>query len=142
MIADQILIPEDLRQLQKGDADISKLYSQVVDAAGKGLNVFMFQGRSFCVMNDLLYRKTGEKLQVVLSISVRNIVMTLGHSIPWAGHLGRWKTHSRICKHFYWLGMSKDIAEFCKACPECQYSEIRKPRKVPLIPLPVIDVPF
>ncbi len=140
--ADQIPIPEDLRQLQKEDADISKLYSQVVDAAGKGLNLFMFQGRSFCVMNDLLYRKTGDKLQVVLPVSVRNTVMTLGHSIPWAGHLGRRKTHCRISKHFYWLGMSKDIAEFCKACPECQYSGIRKPRKVPLIPLPVIGVPF
>ncbi len=100
MNADQIPIPEDLRQLQKEDADISKLYSQVVDAAGKGLNLFMFQGRSFCVMNDLLYRKTGDKLQVVLPVSVRNTVMTLGHSIPWAGHLGRRKTHCRISKHF------------------------------------------
>ncbi len=139
---DQIPIPEDLRQLQKEDAEIAKLYSQVAEAGGKGLKVFMFQGRSFCVMNDLLYRKTGDKLQVVLPISVRKTVMKLGHSIPWAGHLGRRKTHSRICKHFYWLGMSKDIAEFCKACPECQYSRKRKPRKVPLIPLPVIDVPF
>lgn len=139
---DQIPIPEDLRQLQKEDAEILKLHSQVVEAAGKGSNEFMSQGRSFCVINDMLYRKTGDKLQVVLPVSVRNTVMTLGHSIPWAGHLGRRKTHSRISKHFYWLGMSKDIAEFCKACPECQYSGIRKPRKVPLIPLPVIDVPF
>ncbi|XP_052406338.1 uncharacterized protein LOC127952096 [Carassius gibelio] len=140
--ANQIPIPEDMRQLQKEDTEISKLYSEVVEAGGKGSKVVRFQGRSFCVRNDLLYRKTGDQIQMVLPVSVRHTVMTMGHSIPWAGHLGRRKTHSRIGKHFYWLGMSKDIAEFCKACPECQYSGIRQPHKVPLVPLPVIDVPF
>lgn len=66
--ADLIPVPEDLRQLQKEYTPISKLYSQVVEAAGKGSNLFMLQGRCFCVMNDLLYRKTEDKLQVVLPV--------------------------------------------------------------------------
>ncbi|XP_073721145.1 uncharacterized protein [Misgurnus anguillicaudatus] len=139
---EQALIPGNLRQLQKDDAEVSKILCMVIEAAQKGLNECVIQGMSFCVQDDLLYRKTGEKLQLVVPFQVRNTVMTLGHSIPWAGHLGRRRTHSRISKHFYWLGMSKDIAEFCKTCPECQRSALRKPPKVPLIPLPVIDVPF
>lgn len=100
-----------------------------------------YWGIFLCVINDL-YRKVGENLQVVLPVSVHDVVMTIGHSIPWAGHLERRRTHSRISMSFYWLGMSKDIADFCKSCPECQYSGGRKPHKVPSVPLPVNDVPF
>lgn len=125
---DQIPIPEDLRQLQKEDAEISKLHSQVVEAAEKGSNVFMFQGRSLCVMNDLLYRKTGDELQVVLPVSVRNTVMMLGHSIPWAGHLGRQKIHSRICKHFYWLGIKTSLI-FVKLALNVNTAESANPTK-------------
>ncbi len=98
------------------------------------------QGRFFCVINDLLYCKVGENLQVVLPANVPNVVMTIGHSIPWAGHLGKRRTHSS--RYIYWLGMSKDIADFCKACLECQYSGRSKPHKAPFVPPPVIDVQY
>lgn len=102
---DHTLIPEDLRQMQKLDAEISEIYSQVVEAAEKGIKEFVIHGKSFCVIYDSLYCKTSGKLQVIELASVRDTVRRLGHSILWAGHLGRRRTHSRISKHFYLLGI-------------------------------------
>lgn len=49
----------------------------------------------------------------------KNIVMFLGHSIPWAGHLGRQKILAQIRRRFYWPGLRADEVKLCKTCPEC-----------------------
>ncbi len=46
-----------------------------------------FKGSSFCLENNLLRRKTQNVPQMVLPMNVRNMVMKMGHKIPWAGHL-------------------------------------------------------
>lgn len=66
--------------------------------------------------------------------------MTLGHSIPWAGHLGSVKTLKRIANTFYGPGLYTDVQKFCGACPECQLSSHKKVKKSPLQPMPIIDV--
>ena len=38
--------------------------------------------------------------------------------------------------------MSKDNADFCRTCPECQKTASRRPPKVPLEPFPVVGTPF
>lgn len=38
--------------------------------------------------------------------------------------------------------MYTDIKEYCPKCPECQLTTGRTPGYAPLIPLPVINVPF
>lgn len=77
MNGDQYIIPGNLRQ--KEDAEISKLYSQVVEVAQSVSIVMGYQGIFFCVINDPLYCKVGENLLVVLPASVRNVVMTIDH---------------------------------------------------------------
>lgn len=72
----------------------------------------------------------------------REIVLSLGHSVPWAGHLGKHKTTARIKRYFYWPGMRKDISLYCKTCPQCQQTSLRGPPRAPLEPLPIIGVPF
>ncbi len=69
-------------------------------------------------------------------------MLHLGHSVPWAGHLGRQKTTARISRHFFWPNLRRDVGDFCKNCPECQFTAIRGPPKAPLEPLPVVGVPF
>ena len=63
-------------------------------------------------------------------------------SIPLAGHLGRKKAHARLAQRFYWPSMRQDVAEFCRSCGACQKFSQRKPARVPMIPLPVVDEPF
>ncbi|XP_073726116.1 uncharacterized protein [Misgurnus anguillicaudatus] len=136
------IIPADMSELQKVDSEIGPIYSKMVEQAKQGRDMVLFKGSTFCLMNELLYRKTQNRQQMVLPMSVCKVVLRLGHSIPWAGHLGRRKMHHRISRHFFWPGMTKDIAEFCKICPECQCTALRGPPKAPLMPLPIIDVPF
>uniref|UniRef100_A0AAX7U441 Gypsy retrotransposon integrase-like protein 1 n=1 Tax=Astatotilapia calliptera TaxID=8154 RepID=A0AAX7U441_ASTCA len=73
---------------------------------------------------------------------VREVVLNLGHSVPWAGHLGKHKTMARIRKYFHWPGLRADVAQFCKSCPQCQKTSIKTPSRAPLQPLPVISTPF
>ncbi len=39
-------------------------------------------------------------------------------------------------------GMEAEVKRFCQACPTCQRTSPRKPPLSPLIPLPIIEVPF
>lgn len=45
--------------------------------------------------------------------------MWLTQAIPSAGHLGKEKTLAQILAQFFWLGVYKDVADFCASCPEC-----------------------
>jgi hypothetical protein len=82
--------------------------------------------------------------QVVLPESYRTDVIRIAHELPLSGHLGVRKTQGRILKHFYWPGVFRDIAEFCRTCSTCQV--VGKPNQVikpaPLIPIPAVGNPF
>ena len=54
-----------------------------------------------------------------------------------AGHLGITKTKDRILQRYYWLGIFKDVAQYCKSCEICQRSRGKKPVKAGMIPLPL-----
>ena len=98
----------------------------------------------------LLYRKweprdKGEPeplSQLVLPKECRQKALELAHSIPLAGHLGRKKTYARLTQRFYWPSMLQDVAEFCQSCEACQKFCQRKPARVPMVPLTVVDEPF
>ena len=56
---------------------------------------------------------------------IRDRVMTLAHSIPWSGHLGKCKTLTRIGSWFSWPNMYTDVSNFVLTCPECQLTSGR-----------------
>ena len=68
--------------------------------------------------------------------------MTLAHDIPMAGHLGKKKTADRILQRFYWPSLYRDVAKHCRSCEQCQKSSPRQTSKAPLIPLPIMEIPF
>ena len=72
----------------------------------------------------------------MLPLQCRRGVMELAHSNPLAGHLGKEKTARRILQLFYWPTLYRDVAEWCRCSAACQK------RKVPLVPLPVMEEPF
>ncbi|KAL6490140.1 hypothetical protein MHYP_G00004850 [Metynnis hypsauchen] len=131
-------IPQGMALMQQQDLDIGLLYRQSqcnVDAGG-------MSGQDFVIKDGVLHKSEGAGSRMVVPLKARKIVLELGHSIPWAGHLGKHKTVARIIRYFYWPNMAKDIAEFCRTCPECQKTANRFPSKVPLEPLPVVGTPF
>ena len=52
------------------------------------------------------------------------------------------KNIEEVLQPFWWPGISKDVGEVCKTCSKCQMMSSRKVCPVPLIPLPVMEVPF
>ncbi|KAJ8277940.1 hypothetical protein GJAV_G00081920 [Gymnothorax javanicus] len=47
-----------------------------------------FNGQEYILQNGMLYRQQGSVLQLVVPQAARDTILTLGHSVPWAGHLG------------------------------------------------------
>ena len=81
--------------------------------------------------------------QIVVPACYRNKVMEIAHDYV-GGHLGVRKTTSKVLCYFFWNGIWRDIAKYCKSCEICQ--RVGKPNKpikpAPLQPIPVLDEPF
>ena len=52
--------------------------------------------------------------QLVLLKECRDRVISLAHSIPLTGHLGRDKTTQHILQRFYWPTIYRDVVEYCR----------------------------
>lgn len=61
-----------------------------------------FDGRmeEYFQKSGVLYRQHGQVKQLVVPQAARDVVPTLGHLIPWAGHLEKHKTTACIKHHF------------------------------------------
>ncbi len=69
-------------------------------------------------------------------------MLELAHSHPLAGHLGAANTTKRVRDRFHWPGLEAEVKRFCQSWPTCQKTSPRTPPPSPLIPLPIIEVPF
>ena len=106
----------------------------------------------FFLRDGLLYRSWSPKgsqpgdirscEQLVLPQLCRELVMRLSHDVPMAVHLGITKMKDRILQRYYWPGIFKDVAKYCRGCEVCQRSTPRKPAKAGLVPIPIVTCPF
>ena len=82
--------------------------------------------------------------QIVVPTVHRREVLELAHDLPMSGHLGVRKTHNRVLQHFFWPGLKRDVAKWCRECHTCQLGG--KPNQnipqAPLHPIPAFDEPF
>ena len=108
----------------------------------------------YLIKDDILMRKwsptacdngKGETVyQIVVPTLHRREVLELAHDLPVSGHLGVRKTYNRVLQHFFWPGLKRDVAKWCKECHTCQLGG--KPNQnipqAPLHPIPAFDEPF
>ena len=80
--------------------------------------------------------------QLVLPRACRSLVLRLAHDIPMAGHLGVTKTKDRILQRYYWPGIFKEVAEYCRSCEVCQRSQPRPAARAEMVPMPLVSTPF
>ena len=77
--------------------------------------------------------------QIILPQRYRHETISVAHDIPLAGHMGVNKTNERILSHFFWPGIRRSVAEFCKTCHACQV--VGKPnQKIKRAPLHIITI--
>ncbi|XP_076146551.1 uncharacterized protein LOC143131060 [Alosa pseudoharengus] len=132
-------MPVDIIDMQKADNSLAPLFQ---NASEKEQGADLDGNKAYILQKGILYRQQGSVLQLVVPQAARDIVLQLGHAVPWAGHLGRHKTTARIKRHFHWPSLYRDVAQFCKSCPECQITSANLPSRAPLQPLPIISTPF
>ncbi|XP_040923722.1 uncharacterized protein LOC121201710 [Betta splendens] len=130
-------LPENICELQQQDASLAGCLRKASKCAEDDLDM-----EGYCIQEGILYRCHKSVRQLMVPKVARDIILALGHSVPWAGHLGKHKTAERIQRHFPWPGLRKDVAQFCRSCPQCQQTSPQLPSKAPLHPLPVIGTPF
>lgn len=105
------------------------------------------KARDFCVMNDLLYRHNyapeGRRWLLVVPGELRGDILHYLQDDGAAGHLGLFKTYSRIRHRFFWPGMYRSVCKYVRSCTKCQR---RKRPSLPtaglLQPLPAPSRPF
>ena len=137
-VKDMWEVPGNISELQKNDCTLKHLFAKV-----GGPSRFTEGKACFVMDQNVLYIIENGVKRLVVPESCRSLVMYLGHTLPWAGHLGRNKTYMRISARFYWPSMYSDIQNYCSTCPVCQQScAVRKSDRALLHPLPVISTPF
>ena len=109
----------------------------------------------YLIKDDILMRKwsptacdNNEKGETVYQIVVptvhRREILELAYDLPVSCHLGVRKTYNRVLQHFFWPGLKRDVAKWCKECHTCQLGG--KPNQnipqAPLHPIPAFDEPF
>ena len=106
------------------------------------------QSASTIYERGLLYRRRqpdqqdGQVKQLVLPKQCRKVVLRLAHAVPMAGHLGVAMTKNGFLQRYYWPGIFKDVAEYCRSCEVCRKSNPRQPARAEMIPMPLMTQPF
>jgi hypothetical protein len=137
------LTSEELKKLQQEDPmlEVARRLTEEGEASSGDRGFFYRDGLLMRRWMPVGVSEKGEGVeQLVLPQTCRAIVMELAHNIPMAGHLGKTKTVRRILQRFYWPTLHHDVANFC--CGECQKSASQRVPRAPLIPLPIMSVPF
>ncbi|GKD43994.1 retrotransposon-related protein [Tanacetum coccineum] len=92
----------------------------------------------FSLVNGKLYHK--ERLVIPATSPWIPQLLEEFHSSPNGGHSGFYRTYRRLASRIYWLGMTKSVREFVRACDTCQRykSSTLSPAGL-LQPLPIPD---
>ena len=144
----QDLTPGEFATSQWADPNLKGARDQIQAIDGKyNTGVSELNPPYFCVNNGLLYRgvkgRGGDIYeQLLVPKAFVSRVLYLAHTHQLGAHLGVQKTYDRVVGRFYWPGAKRAVENFCRQCPECQLVAPRSPPHSPLIPLPIIEVPF
>lgn len=126
-------LPKELKEIQKEDVTLQEAFRNAVGDGEQQRGANLLKPDCYFQKNGVLYHKSegGTTEQLVVPQSLREQVLTLGHSIPWAGHLGKIKTLERIAHKFYWPGLYTDVQKYCLSCPICQLTSNKKSKQFP-----------
>ena len=74
----------------------------------------------------------------VLPRTLRDSVMSEAHGSIASCHFGIRKTLHRLRRRFYWIGMRRDVCEWCRVCEVCAAK--KGPQRAPQAPLQIVSV--
>ena len=75
------------------------------------------------LQNQVLVRRDGDAVQLVVPQSLRNQLFTHTHAGPLAAHLGPQRMLAQLRRLYYWLGVRKDVDAWCRQYEDCATSK-------------------
>ncbi|XP_027865809.1 uncharacterized protein LOC114140258 [Xiphophorus couchianus] len=138
-------IPNNFKERQENDPSLKPLFNKAYKDGGKesAAEFKSLAGEPFIIRDKLLYLADIDEPRLVVPKEYRSVILHLGHTIPWSGHLGQAKTYNRVAQRFYWPGLYKDVVEYCKTCHDCQLvAPTKVSDRAQLQTLPIMSVPY
>ena len=144
-----------IRLAQQSDPELAPLMSLLetcrdkpvwedVASASRVTKLYWAQWEQLRMQNGVLQRRweSRDGLRVqwldVIPKDQRNSVMMEAHGSVSSGHFGTKKTLQRLRNCGYWVGMRRDVQEWCRVCEACMAK--KGPQHAPLAPLQVVGV--
>lgn len=96
-----------------------------VSGESQAVKTLWGQWNRLSIRDGILCRKweddTGETIrwQVVVPTEKRQEVLNHTHDSPAAGHMGVTRTVHRVRQGFYWVGIKRDVRQYCRQCDAC-----------------------
>jgi len=89
----------------------------------------LYQDVEWINLQQLVYRNgmfyKGDRVAVPDLMGVKIDVLIEHHDSLMGGHLGTAKTHEKVARLFWWVGLHIDVENHIKTCPACQVSKHR-----------------
>ena len=120
---------------------------QHMKGAGPMLRIFWLQWETLELRNGVLYVKPSgnqkqAKSRLVAPPHIRTLILEYLHTHRTAGHLGIKKTQDNVRRRFWWPGLKKDVARWCRVCEQCQRRNLRNGRKKRLLQHEPVGAPM
>ena len=143
---------DSVQVMQRSDDDLAPIITykeqgegkphwEEVTSAGAVTKRYWAQWETLRVQNGILQRcweSTDGKSRrwlIVVPSKMREEVMTEMHGSVTGGHFGIKKTLMRLRARFYWIGMRRDVSEWCRVCEAC--ASKKGPQSTPQAPLQI-----
>ena len=126
-VADKFIrqLRQELCMKQASDIKLKEIRRRVESGSVTKSRSFSSGETKFIRRNGLIYRhfkkNANVSLQLVVPSSLTHSVMNLAHeSRKVVNHRGRKETIAKVLDEFYWPGVCREVAQFCKSCAICQ----------------------
>jgi len=123
------LTSSDVAAMQAEDSDIGPAHavlSENTDPSPDEIRAFPYESKMLLshrpqvrLVDDVLVRQTDEQLQLVVPTQLRRRLFDLTHAGPSAAHLGAARTTIQLKTHYYWVGLNRDVRQWCRQCAQC-----------------------
>lgn len=96
---------------------------EFIEAITKNKNLFQKEDIKLCVIKGS---------QIIKDKELRQLILNDFHMLPTGGHAGINRMLSNVKKHYFWVGIKKDVEDFVRRCDDCQRYKHSVPNKEPL----------
>ena len=112
----------DLRTMQLTDPFIAQILNCLEDPNNCSRRQVAKYTRLYCLKNGLLYRRSSslkhDSLRFVVPETLYTTFLEFEHDD--SGHLGYFKTLSRMNSKYYWPNMTQSVLKYTQSCETCQ----------------------